>query len=242
MIWGLEQVERRVVRALRFVDAETRQPVERSLAVSAPAGVRLVRNRSGVHVITEAPGLAAWTTSFDQPPDSPPAESTAIEFSVEDPQRRYVARRFTIKAPPGRPAPLFTAVDVPLYPSPSARPSPGSAVLRFSVEGADERPRGGVLLAVRVPIAPGLTLVERGVTDPQGEALVLVPGIPAVAWGQTDDGALVYPAFEATVQAAFHADEPWPPDPDLLAPDLADLPGTIAVACGRESHHRLSLS
>ena len=45
-----ERVERRVLGALRCVDATTLMPIDEPLAVSAP-GACLLRNQSGLYVI-----------------------------------------------------------------------------------------------------------------------------------------------------------------------------------------------
>lgn len=252
MIWGLEQVEARAIRAFRFVDAETKAALSRAVDLRAlkpeslAAQVKVVRNRSGVFVICAVPGLEAWVDTFMPPlPEAPAAHSVELEFEVRDPERRFLPRRFTIAVPPDRALPeeLYTPVDVLLYPAPNARSKAASAVLRFSCKDAQNQELAGVLLSVAVEIAEGKVLVEEGVSDQQGEAIVFMAGIPSVHWSESEEGTPFYPSFGGTVRAARLPDEPWPPNPDVLEAHLSsiELAEPIEIASAGEIHREIVL-
>lgn len=252
MSWGLEQVDSRVIRAFRFVDAESKAFVGRAFdvrvikPVDLAEQVRLVRNRSGVYVIWGVPGLEEWMGTFKPPlPETPAAGAIVLEFEVSDPERRFLPRRFEIALPPDRTKEdeLYKAVDVILYPAPNARSSAASAVMRFSCKNASNQELGGVLLSVSVEIAEGSFLVEKGVSDQQGEAVVFMAGIPSVHWSESEEGTPFYPSFGGTVSAACLPSEPWPPNPDVLEAHLLllSLDEPIEIASAGEIHRELVL-
>lgn len=247
MIRVIERVEpRRVAGAVCFRDAETKLPVTRPLEVEVVAPtekVRMIRNASGRYVIMAAPGLEAWTESFEEPPGSPPAHWLSIELVVGDPMRRFLPRRVVVTVPPDKtqPSELFAPVSVDLYPSPCARPAPGSALVRLSIQDAEELPMSGVLVSLSIELEASVTLVARGLSDERGEAVVLVPGIPAVRWADESGGDPFHPAFAAQISIAHDPDTPWPPNPDLLAAELATVPETLEITSGHAIHHILTL-
>lgn len=159
-----EVVERRILGAIRFLDATTRLAVAEPLAVAvervqivdpatgqpitpqpalAVEAVRLIRNRRGDYVIASAPGLEAHAEAFEHTPAAPPLASIALELTVSDPGRWYLPRRCTIRLPRD-PDPshadqedsLFRLVDVALFPAPIAALAPGWAVVRAHVTEA----------------------------------------------------------------------------------------------------------
>jgi len=121
-----ERVERRVLGALRLVDATTLVPIDDPLIVSAP-GARLLRNRSGLYVIHSWTRLPTHEDAFDAPPAAPAVGSASLVLDVRDPAGKYLGRRIAI-ALPRDPTPanveqsgsLFRAVEVPMYPAASA--------------------------------------------------------------------------------------------------------------------------
>jgi hypothetical protein len=250
-----ERLERRVLGALRCVDATTLAPVDDPLFISAP-GARLVRNRSGLYVIRSWTRLAAHEDAFDEPPALPPVGSESLRVEIRDPHGRYLARRIAI-ALPRDPSPagadgagsLFRAVDVPMYPSASAPVSANWVELRVTVrETASGDALGGALLRV---VADSRVLA-RGLTDWRGEALVPVSGVPVTTWSTEPDavvvteiagslecyvdaaGATRTPA--ANVRAGMAPDHPPLPDPQAIDDARATLPQSITpvvLAAGR---------
>src|SRR5215510_7137654 len=127
----LEQFDRRVLGAVRFVDSTTGVPVVTPLAVQA-GGLRFVRNLGGHYVIAGATGLEEHTTVFEKPPANPALGALTFEITVADPGHEYLPRRQTIKLPRD-PDPknadavdsLFRAVEVRLFPAARAATGPG---------------------------------------------------------------------------------------------------------------------
>jgi len=221
--------ERRVLGAVRFIDATTQTRILEPLAVRAE-GARIVRNRSAHYVIFAAPGLAAHTQSFMSPPSEPALASVAITLEVADPAGRYVTRRSVIRLPRD-PDPthadqldsLFRAIDVMLFPSPSAGTRPGWALVRGTVvEAGTERPLGGALL--RVVRVSDAALLARGMSDARGEALVAVPGIPVITFGEGD--AVTETTVDVALSAVFDPAAGTVADPDDIEARRADLPTT----------------
>lgn len=233
-----ETVERRILGALRFVDAVTGQRVLNGLAVTLPEGMRGVRNLQGLFVITAAPGQHAATASLVQPAYDP-ADAHRVEVTVRDPSGAYLDRRVGIEMPRDpRPAnaahasSVFRPVDVRLFPSPTARPAPGWATIRASVAGSgDGPPLGGAL--VRVRRAGDGALLSSGLADPRGEALVAVPGIPVTTWNP-GPGHVVATSVDVTLDVVWDpAAAGRLPDPDDLEARHAELavrsaPATLA--------------
>ena len=202
----LERVESRVLGALRCIDATTRSPVETPLQLTLPQG-RLQRNRSGLYVIVQAPGLEAHEAEFDAPPPAPAVGSVALVAPVSDPGGRYLPRSvaFTLPRDPApanaaSPGSLFRAIDVPMFPA-SAAPVGGNwALLRVSVttpgSGDAAFALGGVLLRVLQDGEP----LARGLSDARGEALVAVPGVPVTTWSDMP-GAVVVGEINVQLEA-----------------------------------------
>jgi len=251
----LERVERRVLAALRCIDAGTRVQIETPLQVRIE-GARVQRNRSGLYVIVQADALAAHADAFDAPPPSPDLASVPLQVSIDDAGGRYLPRRAEILLPrdpartsAGAPGPLFQAIELPLFPAATAPVGANWAVLRVSVrEQVSGDALGGVLLLAR---ANGQVLA-RALTDWRGEALLPVPGVPVTTWSDDPHAVVVTelaaqlewvfdPAAGTRVPAADVRAGRAPAvlplvDPDALEADRLTLPhATLAVtlAAGR---------
>jgi hypothetical protein len=229
----LEHVDRRVLGAVRFVDAATRVPVPEPLLVTAP-GVRFIRNRSGWYVIAAAPGLERHVDAFHAPPAVPPLESIALTLTVRDPGGRYLPRVHTLRLPrdpdPASPAAtsLFRPVDVTLFPAPATRPPVGWAVVRASVVAAvTGAPVAGALIRV-VRTSEGRHLAS-GLTDERGEAIVSVPGIP-ITTSEEGDGPVVATEIEVTLEVIVDPAVAGAADPDDLELRHAALTVTTVTA------------
>lgn len=239
-----EAVDRRVLGALRPIDALTGVQIAAPLVVSAP-GVRLTRNRSGRYVLLAAPGLEVHTTAFASPPPSPANGSVAIEVTVADPAGRFLTRRATVRLPRDpspaavtQPDSLFALVDVAMYPAPAARTAAGWAVIRATVTGTSggspPRPLAGAL--IRVVRASDAARLAAGLSDARGEALVAVPGIPITTW-DAGPGPVLATETDVTLETIFDPAAPAIPDPDDLEARRATLPSSAVpakLAAGRE--------
>lgn len=226
----LERQESRVLGALRFVDAATGAPIDAALTVQSLAAepVRLLRNRSGLHVIRDWAALAAHAEAFDQPPAMPAIGSRSLRLSVADPSGTYLPR--TVRVPLPRnpesgpllpPDSLFKAQVVPLYPAPGAAIGANWSLLRISLTAeANGDALGGALLRVR---RNGLVLA-RGLSDARGEALIAVVGVPVTTFSD-DENAVVVSAIEVNLDVAFD------PRPDRDSSGLRTP--AAALAAGR---------
>jgi hypothetical protein len=244
-----ERVDRRVLGAVRFVSAASGLVVDAPLRV-AGAGLRLVRNRSGLYVLAAATGLDAVTAAFDAQPDAPAVGSVRVTMTVSDPARRYLPRRFTTGLP-RQPAPagaggaasLFTPVDVTLFPGPSAPTGANWSIVRARVTAAGgDTGLGGAL--IRVVRASDSALLTRGLTDTRGEALVAVQGLPAVTWG-AGDGPVVTSTTDAFLDVTFDPAADWPVDPDDLDARRDGLPKSrqpVQLTAGGLRTQRLTVS
>jgi hypothetical protein len=243
----LEQIDRRVLGAVRFVDATTGRWVRDPLTVSAP-GCRLVRNLSGAYVLTSVPGLEAHTAAFQDQPPTPDTGPVKVTVTVAVPDGRYLARRVVIALPRDpspangdQPASLFQPVLAPLYPSPSGETADGAAMLRVSVKRAGAAAANALLRVLR---ASDSQLLARGLTDDRGEALVLVPGIPVMTW-DTGGQAVMARDTDATISAYHDETASAPPDPDDLEARrdaLASITQPVKLASRREDAVALEIA
>lgn len=230
-----EVIESRVLGAVKFLDNPTQAVVTRLLNVSAN-DTSFIRNRSHHYVINNAPGLADHTTSFMAPPATPPLGSVAVHITVSDPVKRYLPRIVTVNLPRD-PDPehsdqadsLFRAVEVQLYSAPTFALHPNWSGIRASITqaGTDGTSVGGALL--RVIRASDDVVLARGYSDPRGEALVVIPGIPITNFA-TDEpseedadasGPVVIAETAVRVEAIVDDSLPWPVNPDVLEANRA---------------------
>jgi hypothetical protein len=237
----LDQVDRRVLGAVRFLDASTGTEVREPLTVTGP-GVRWIRNRAGWYVIANAPGLDAHTDAFLAPPPAPPLESVGIALTVADPGGRYLPRQHTLRLPrdpdplhAAAPGSLFRPIDVVLFPTPAARPPSGWSVVRASV----------TVVGTAAPVAGALVRVARssdgqrlasGLSDARGEALVPVPGIPLTT-SDEGSGPVMATEVEVTVEVIVDPAAAGVPDPDDLEARRVALrvaSTNVMLAAGRE--------
>lgn len=235
-----ELLDRRVLGAVRFVDAVTGLVIPDRLEVQA-TGVRWVRNRRGDYVVAEAPGLERHRDAFPSPPPTPAVGSVEISFTVRDPAGRYLGRRGTLALPrdpdtdgAANPDSLFHPAAIPLFPAAAAPTWPGWAVVRASVAGSAP----GTVLAgalLRVIRQSDDAILGGGMTDRRGEALVAVQGIPSTTF---DDGAGPVVATEVAVrlEVVWDPDAAEMPDPDDLEARRVELlvrSRTAMLAAGR---------
>lgn len=271
----LESCDQRILAALRCVDGVTGTPLRHPVHVSSD-GCRVIRNRSGLHVIHGAPGIAAleqYSDNFDQPPATPPTGEgwpVPVTLQFTDPTHRYLPRQALIPLPrstdPAADDSLFRALDVPLYPSPSAPISSTWAVVRATVLEVPGDPADSPR---RLPWAWIVVTRDRSIasephpatafaqTDWRGEALIAVAGIPAMSWdGSSANSAEVAVRLSVVFDSRLktspedvdwsHIRDPnqgYVPNPDVLnGPDLFLRDGEIseyAIVSGRAPPDRL---
>ncbi|MGH6902757.1 MAG: hypothetical protein ACREIR_08455, partial [Geminicoccaceae bacterium] len=170
-LYHIERLDRRVLGAVRLIDGVTGRPIARPLTVAAD-GSRFLRNREGLYVIREAPGLAAHLSQFDQPPAAPAPGTAAIErLRIEDPLGQYLPRLARVPLPrapvpaAGEPD-LFEPEDVTMLPAPSTSPRLDWGGWRARVERSDDgSPVRGALVALDWVGATGTGFRARGLSD-----------------------------------------------------------------------------
>jgi hypothetical protein len=208
-----------------------------------------------------APGLRAYTESFQEQPGPPAASALAIksvlvELNVSDPSFQYMPRRSSINLPRD-PDPakadkadsLFKPVEVPLFLSPSAGIAPGWSIIRATVkEKGTNRLLPWSLLRV-MSDGPTPRLLAMGLADNRGEALVAVPGIPITTFGETE-ADVVAKEIDTTLEVVFDVDvekidslealnlredpnKGYIPDPDQLKSRKASDSFKFKLASGR---------
>lgn len=261
----VERAERRVLGALRCVDATTGAPLDRPLRVQAPEGARIERNRSGLLVIHEWPPLALHMAAFTAAPDDVPVGSLTLMLTVSDPLGHYLPRLVRVNLPrdpdpahAGQADSLFRPMNVPMYPSATGRVGANWACISVSVfEQGSGDALGGVLLRV---VAAG-AVRAMGLSDWRGEALVPVAGVPVTTWS-TQPGDVIVTQIPAELQAVadpasvlrtpqaevqFGRMPPVLPlvDPAALETARAGLPqasAVVSLAAGRPLHISLGIN
>jgi hypothetical protein len=256
----LDRLDRRVLGAIRLLDATTGRPLHRPLSVSAE-GVRFLVNREQLYVISRAPGLAAHTVAFAAPPDAPPLGSRPIEITIDDPLGEYLPRRATIPLPrspaAGADPDLFAPEAVSMLPSPNAALRQNWSGVRLSLRLADGGPVRGALVNLRREAAVGEDgeLVASGLSDERGEALVILPGLPVSRSAEpgegpqpdADEGEVTTPETPVSLEIVVDPDLPWPADPTRLLAKRAEWRrpiegGAVDLATGRVVHLNLQIS
>lgn len=229
----LETVDRRIFGAVELIDDLSGDRIGTPLQASAP-GLGLLRNRLGLWVIRELPGQDAYTRAFDDPPARPPRSD--FRFEVQDPSGRFLPRAMDLPLPRWLPGPegepdaaddARRPVALHLYPGAAAVLRPGWSVLRLRLQLPDEPAIGlaNVLVEATPPAALALPL-RRTLTDRHGEALIAIPGVPALmpgAGGLTAEFELALSfVLDEDIVARSDAESFEIPDPDQVLRRLAD--------------------
>jgi hypothetical protein len=243
-----DRVDRRVLGAIRFVDATTRQPVTAIAKVEArfamfpgipvpvpvpDRSIQIRQNRRGWFVIFRAPFFDAYIATFDSP--QPPAElggaQLGLRVDVSDAGPYYLPRQFQVDLPrsldPAADGNVFDPLDVRLFRAPSSPLLDGWAVVRVSIARTGAGPRqglGGVLVRAFVPQhAADAQPLGVGMTDWRrtvaGEAVVPIV-IPRFRAGDGNGGGVIQTTQDIELEVT--RDPQFPRTADDL-PDLATL-------------------
>ncbi len=236
-----ESVDRRVLGAIRCVDAITGNSIGNALSVTS-SQLLLRANRKSIYVIFNAPKLDPQTAQFD--PMLPWPAAAPFEVSIQDPSRRYLPRRAMVQAPQtlppaidpsqpfdpakvlGDPAIVFNPQPVPLFPSPAAPVSPNWAVIYISVIRSGSTPSKGLpWCIVRVARSDNQAVLATTVGDARGEAVLAIPGLGPEVSG-SDTGAVTQATVAVAVTAWFDPSvtsrpSNWIPNPDDMLNNLA---------------------
>ena len=247
MTASLALSDRRVLAALLLEDQVSGLPLRRSLRVSL-GGRDLPRNRRGLYIVGHAPGLEPHGRQFEAPPPAPAVGAVRVSLLVQDGLGHYLPRRYSL-ALPRDPDPaqrrqsgsLFQPARVRLYPSPSAPVRRSWSLVRISVSRAG-KPVAGVFFQVQ---GEG-RIWGRGISDPRGEALLVVAGVPITRFASgAADGAVLSRELQLELEASWSTDRVWPLDPDELeqAHEDSDDKYTqpLTLVTGRSERVRLEL-
>ncbi|WP_349744301.1 hypothetical protein [Roseateles cavernae] len=180
----MERLDRRIFGAIEFVDALSDAPLRAPLHIDAP-GLRLLPNRRGLYVIHAVDAEDDYTRAFDDPPAVPPRRD--FRLTIHDPQQHYLPQTLTLALPRLLPQPGVPLDDVDnaqrplrvrLYPSADRPLRAAWAVLRLAVQ----LPGGVGLANVVIEAQPRLAgqPLRHTLTDAHGEALLVIPGMPAI--------------------------------------------------------------
>ncbi len=223
-----EVIESRVLGAFRCIENPTQAVIKRPLDVSA-ANSSFIRNCSYHYVITNTAGLRRHTEAFVEPPELPPLETIDIDIDVHDPQHRYLPRITTVSLPrdpdpehTGQANSLFRAIPVQMYAAPTFPMHPNWSGIRASltIAGSPEEPVRGALL--RVIRSSDDSVLARGYSDPRGEVLVIIPGLPITNFSSSDDedfdasGPVTIPETAVRIEVIVETALPWPVNPDEI--------------------------
>lgn len=170
------RLDRRVLGAVQFVDATTGAAIDRALRVETEA--KVYRQRSGLLVIADAPGLHDYTLEFQEPPALPAVGSLPITLAISDPDHQYQAT--TVAVPlPRNPDPV--AADsvlkpqvIKLWRTGAAPVSPSWTVYQVTL----------VATGTETPIVGALVTLEaashtvQALTDATGQATLALVGQP----------------------------------------------------------------
>lgn len=226
-------LDRRALALLQLLDPTGRPFLGGASIVALPVTdnenpkLRIIAKQQGRWAILEALGLDSHSSSFSSPPNSPALRSVAVPLLVTPNQSHVLPRKVTILLPrssaPGQIGSgnsIHDAVPATLFPSASSPIAATTAAVRVSVrKRTDGRRVAGALVRVKADNSP---LIAHGITDNQGEALVLFPQFPM---SFTGNGTTPVPFITGRVRAAADpafsaliADDLMPGGPSALRP------------------------
>lgn len=219
-------IDERVLGGVRFLDAVTRQPIDRLLRIESDAAVKWTHTRRGIYAVRVMPGLDGADVTAR---NSAVPESLALNIVVHDPARQYLSCRHTLRLPRDpdptheqNPGSLFRPVDVLLFPAPVTTPGSGWAVVR-----ATTIPHA--LVRVLRAVQNQTTHLGSALADDRGEVFVGVIGIPATSFNG-GNGPVTSPGADVTLEVVVDPNAATPPDPfDLEQRHAALLVRTIPL-------------
>lgn len=191
----VQQIDHRVLGALRLRDAITGMDIRESMVITA-LGVEIRRNRRGDYVIFETPAyptLQAHTANFFEPLPQPNPQTVEIRFQIRAPKEqdlppkgKYLPRAIKVRLPRDPKAAnasesLFQPVLVPLFPSPTASTRSTWALVRATLRDQGNQQRLPWAM-IQVSHTSGNANPTWYQADWRGECLIAVPTIPLVTW------------------------------------------------------------
>ena len=214
----VEKVERRILGAMRLVNAVSSLPISHPISIVGE-GLRLVRNLHGEYVILDAPGLSEHTRAFETPPGAPAVQSIKIPVNITDPLGEFLPQRFVVELPryadPTKANSIFKPVLIPLYLGPTARSEINWVLVHATVREQTSRKRLPWTL-IHVRKKSDDELLATGMSDSRGEALIVVAGI-LFAMPAEDSSTTVTREIEVHLKSYFDKDQLEPiSDADMI--------------------------
>lgn len=248
-----ELIDRRILGAVRAVDAITGMAIRAPLELRGP-GLSFQRTRSGAYAIVGAAGLETHIHAFNAPPAAPVAQTIPFTFEIQDPAGKYLAAAAAIRLP-RRWDPAndirdpMVPIDVALASSAARDLAPGWAGVMVQVSDQNAAPLRGAIVEV---FAAGGTANRFGwsLANERGLAIVAVPGLPDLREVENDpavvfDDEIVTAETAADVRLRAHVDRRWPVDPVILAAGGAGIRTTnlanVQLTPGRTNSLRLTV-
>lgn len=204
----VEKVERRILGAMRLVNAVSSLPVSHPISIVGE-GLRLVRNLHGEYVILDAPKLSEHTRTFEAPPGTPAVQSVKIPLNITDPLGEFLPQRFVLELPrhpdPMNANSIFKPVLIPLYLAPTARSEINWVLMHATVREQTSRKRLPWSL-IQILKKSNDELLATGMSDSRGEALIVVAGI-LFAMPAEDSSTTVTREIEVHLKSYFDKDQ-----------------------------------
>jgi hypothetical protein len=171
------RLDRRALGAIEFIDAMTGATITRAMQVqTVQSEAKIYRQRSGLWVIADAPGLHDYTLEFSQAPAMPAVGSLPITVTVIDPGREYQSTTVEVPLPrdpdPAAANSVLKPHQVKLWRTAAAALSPSWTVYQATlVMAGTETPVEGALLSL---VAGGHTV--HALSDMTGQATLALVG------------------------------------------------------------------
>lgn len=235
------RLERRVLGAVQFLDATTGATIERGLNIQSEA--RVYRQRSGLLVIADAPGLHEHTLAFAQAPVLPAEGSVPIRLHIHDPERQYQSTTVSVPLPrsadPAASNSVLKPHPVKLWRTAAAPVSPSWTVYQVTlVITGTQAPITGALISLE---AAGHTV--QTLSDATGQATLALVGQPLFT---LDAAAKLTRSLGAQIKVRLSQPVAALPDVEAEIVRLASRPVAASfnrqLLTGAVTHEVLSLS
>lgn len=230
-----DEVARRALGVLRFVDAATGQSITDGLSVIARVRdkeIPAIPSQRGVHIFHQLPGMnrvAAWDGVMTLTPEPLPYE---FNIEVRDTLQRYFPTMFKSKFSAWPEAPIICngagtlQNKISLYAAPWRLPRNDFAIIRGTLRVlSGDKPAAWALLRVyrKDDVLMTNTHVTEGVAGPDGQFLLMFP------WPKTDIPVVNGPKgphWTMRIKAWYEA-----PDAQIPADELPDGEQRLPALC-----------
>ncbi len=262
-----DQVDSRILGAIRFADAVTGVTIQRPLRLYAgpdfsrsllePGDVQAIQNRSGIYAVRRAPGMDRISQSFDLSGVGPVTPAT-FAIRVTDPLQVYLPRTASITLPRSTTVPptdstsIFQAQQITLYPTPAAtgRPTWASVFVTVTAQGDPNKRLAWVLIQAQRP--SDSAVLASSFTDSRGEGQLSL-AVAGIRANTTGGGSVVAVGTDLSIVAIYdptiaQQDTTFVPNPDDLLRRAGDAtmkratPAAVTVQAGQTKSIAMSIA